>query len=331
MTKNIYTFSPQIAQFEVDPKNYTDAKEKTFRGGCGVAFFVIDNNNKKKYVNKRTLRKLSSRPDDFDTKIFIQEVTTFALYRHPAIVPFIGYAIDEKRYGNIYLEYMENGSLDQYIEKKSKDPLFDDTHKLIISYGIARAMKFLHSHRILHRDLKSENILLDTQLRPYITDFGTSKASDSSKQTSQTVQQTTACIMPPEFVTDYLKFNRTFPIDVYSYAMVLYHLWTEQTPYPKDSSISFIIQKTLDCDRPKFPSNSSLSENWQKLITQCWDKDPVNRPTFSEICDRLETNDFITPDINKELFDTYKSIIDLAPTSSPKTVPQVMLEEVAKE
>ena len=57
----------------------------------------------------------------------------------------------------------------------------------------------------------------------------------------------------------------------------------------------------------------------------------MNRPTFSEICDRLETNDFITPDINKELFDTYKSIIDLAPTSSPKTVPQVMLEEVAKE
>ena len=73
MTKNIYTFSPQIAQFEVDPKNYTDAKEKTFRGGCGVAFFVIDNNNKKKYVNKRTLRKLSSRPVDFDTKFLFKK------------------------------------------------------------------------------------------------------------------------------------------------------------------------------------------------------------------------------------------------------------------
>ena len=67
---------------------------------------------------------------------------------------------------------MENGSLVNYLIKEHKK--MDVTEKLIVAYGISCGMEYLHSLEIIHRDLKGDNVLLDNQLRPYITDFGTS-------------------------------------------------------------------------------------------------------------------------------------------------------------
>lgn len=301
-------------EFEIDPNQFTqNDKRKVIKGGCGICIFVTKTGTTEEYVCKRTIRKLKIEDGkkNLDFILFDQEVDVLAQYHHPAIVPFIGYAIDQKHYGNIFLKFIENGSLDTYIKSVHKYPqnnLLDNTNKLIISYGIARAMEFLHSHEILHRDLKSENVLLDKELRPYITDFGTSKAINAA-HTSQTVQQTTTRIMPPEYITDYEKYNRTPPIDVYSYAMVLYELWTEKPPYDEKCTISSVIDKTLKNDRPKF-SSPAPGKNWQDLITQCWSESPENRPTFTKIVNRLESDEFVNSDIDIQKFESYKQMID---------------------
>lgn len=317
-------------EFEIDPNQFTqNDKRKVIKGGCGICIFVTKTGTTEEYVCKRTIRKLKIEDGkkNLDFILFDQEVDVLAQYHHPAIVPFIGYAIDQKHYGNIFLKFIENGSLDTYIKSVHKYPqnnLLDNTNKLIISYGIARAMEFLHSHEILHRDLKSENVLLDKELRPYITDFGTSKAINAA-HTSQTVQQTTTRIMPPEYITDYDKFNRTPPIDVYSYAMILYELWTERPPYSEKDTISTIITKTLANDRPKF-SSPGPSENWQRLITQCWDEKPENRPTFSDIVELLESEHFITSNIDKQRFESYKQMVDSGSSSNPQPIQNLQPE-----
>ncbi|KAK8893659.1 hypothetical protein M9Y10_022086 [Tritrichomonas musculus] len=307
--------SAEIEKFKVDGNDFEPIRSKgSIKGGCCVVVFVKSIKNQKEYVLKRTLRKL--KKGDFQEKLYYNEIMTLSKFHHPAIVPFIGFCIDPKGYGNTYLEYMENGSLDSFINSDlAKGPSFDDTRKLIISYGIARAMKYLHSHKIIHRDLSIRNILLDAELHPYVSGFSTSTGIDTIKS-SQTVQQTTATIMPPEFITDYDKYNRTTPIDVYSYAMLLYYLWIGQPPYNENETISLIINKVLANVRPQFPPTPSLSEHWKNLIRSCWDEKPSKRPTFSDICKMLESEDFITSNIDKALFNSYKEMIDSASGAS---------------
>lgn len=316
-----------INKFEVNPGDFKKIPKKpTLKGGCGTVTFMTDP-DKRRVVCKTTNENLSK-----SEKVFRQEVAILATCKHPAIVEFIGWCINKKK-GNIYLIALEKGSLEDLISKSMKgnpDPLWDDTHKLIISYGIARAMKYLHSINILHRDLKSENILLDDKLYPYVTDFGTSKNADDIK-TSQTVKQTTAKIMPPEFLKDYEKYNRTKPIDVYSYAMILFYLWSEKQPFPEDNPL-IIVEKTIKNIRPQFPDDAP-EEKWRNLILHCWEQDPAFRPTFDAICNLLESPEFVTPEAKKE-FDEYKKYLDSGTTSTTvetKKAPQDPIKKLKED
>ena len=76
-------------------------------------------------------------------------------------------------------------TLQQFISQKSKDAL-DDTQKLIILYGIAKGMSFVHKKGCVHRDLKPANILLDANKYPVICDFGLAKFVNSPEQTETT-------------------------------------------------------------------------------------------------------------------------------------------------
>ena len=297
----------KFKKYEVSRKDFENIHdEKTICGGLARTTFVIQKSTGQKCACKSTLQKIAKIE-----RFFYNEIDALARINHPAIVPFIGYAIDNKR-GYIYLKYMEKGSLVDLIRQNranSIDPLWDDTHKLIISYGVAQAMKYLHSNNILHRDLKPQSILLDTELHPYISSFSTSKGVDDPID-SKTIHQTTVLFMAPEFIEDPEKYNRTKPIDVYSYAMVLYYIWTEQLPYDENNSLHEILDKVLKNERPKFPSAISPNENWQHLITRCWDQSPGGRPTFSEICSLLESEHFVTSNIDKNMFQNYKKIFD---------------------
>lgn len=307
-----------IEPFKVNPKNFKKANKKVIPGGQGSVSFFIDSTTNKKVVLKQSNESLKNQAKI----LFYQEIETLVLAHHPAIVKFVGWAITSKNKGNIYLEEASKGSLDSMIKKSQAgeaDPLWDDTHKLIISYGIAQAMRYLHSLTLLHRDLKCENVLLDDNLYPYVTDFGTSKTVDDVK-TSQTVQQTTARIMPPEFLDDYQKYNRSLPIDVYSYAMVLFYLWTEKEPFEGLSNLA-IIEKTIKQIRPEFPSNKPLSEKWKTLIERCWAQDFTQRPTFEEICNLLESPEFLTSEIDKGLFNEYKAKLEKEAGTTPTPPP----------
>lgn len=96
-------------------------------------------------------------------------VKKLAAIHHPAIIPFIGYS-DHKNRGSLYFKLMANNSLEDLIQSGSNQQ-YDFTRKLIISYGIACAIEYLHSHDIVHQNIKSTNVLLDEELRPYLADL----------------------------------------------------------------------------------------------------------------------------------------------------------------
>ena len=94
--------------------------------------------------------------------------------------------------------------------------------------------------------------------------------------------------------------------------MILYNLWTEKEPYDSCNHQIEIVEKILHNIRPEFPQGDSLNDKWKQFICSCWDQDPNCRTTFDEICERLESPDFITSKMDKKMFDFYKEILDKA-------------------
>ncbi|KAK8839287.1 hypothetical protein M9Y10_032219 [Tritrichomonas musculus] len=181
-----------------------------------------------------------------------------------------------------------------------------DTRKLIISYGIARSIKYLHSNNIIHQFLNSTNIFLDSELFPHIRHF--EKKIDFEDHDFFSIEEIYS--LSPELYEDFYSFSHSKSINAYGYAIILYELWTEQRPFPGTTLRMEIADFVLKGKRPTFQSKSSPSEKWQKLICDCWSQDPNARPTFEQICQILESEDFAGSCEDKELFDMYKRLID---------------------
>lgn len=244
---------------------------------------------------------------------FYKKVELFATYHHPAIIEFIGFA-EFRHKGCIYLVEPEKCSLEDIISNSAlgnPDLLWDDTHKLIIAYGIARAMKYLHSHDILLQNLKLDNIFLDSNLFPYIIDFGfLYSIEDLSHIPKSNIVRIEFCNTAPELLADYEENRNKKPHEVFAYSLILYRLMTE-LELCQNVNIFDYFDKMIKNQRPEFPPDNSLDEKWKNLIQQCWNQDPESRPTFQQICNILESPEFVST-IDKDLFDSYKELLDKA-------------------
>lgn len=294
-----------LSKWIVDKTNFVKDKTRKsiYDGGGSAVSFWIQKGTKRKCAKKTTLNPLV---EDF-RKHFDREILILAKYHHPAIIPFIGY-YEEKNLGNIYLETMENGSLERFIDKVNKEKTndLDDTQKLIISYGIAAALEYLHSHNVLHRDIKPLNVLLDSKIYPYITDFDFSKESNPNLSTYQSITMSTAAYTSPEFYSQSDVYAHTKYIDYYAYGMLLYRLITELVPF-KHMNPFQVYSALKSGARPTIPDFTP--DHWKKLIEQCWDNNPTVRPDFTTICNILESSDFVNSSIDMKRYNEYKNII----------------------
>lgn len=298
------------SDFELDPDKGTSKKS----GANGIVTFCIQKSTGKKCVKKKTIKRLK---EEDVRRNFDREVHILGTHKHPALVELIGY-YEQKKSGFIILKTIDKGSLDVNIKKNNKggekDPLWDDTHILIIAYGVACAMEFIQSDNIVHRDLKPSNILLDSKLYPYVTDFGTSKQLDPSLSIQQTISGTTPIIMAPEFFEDPFNTKDSLMLDYYAYGITIYHLITGLEPFEKYALLALMNAVTKG-ERPPIPDY--VPSHWKKLIEDCWRQNPTERPNFTEICDTLESKTFVNDSIDKAVFNAYKKIVKpLRPSAS---------------
>lgn len=148
---------------EVQIINLEDFKiiKQIGRGSFGSVFLICDITTSIKYFAKISYK---TKPNS-KKNAFIREISAYLKIVHPAILPIYGYSHKDfkgKDHPTIILEYMKNRSLDQVLRFNKKIlSEFTGTKKYIILIGVAFGMEYLHSRRIIHRDLKVENILLD--------------------------------------------------------------------------------------------------------------------------------------------------------------------------
>ena len=283
-------------------------------GGFSEVFQIMERGSGKKYAAKISLKEVDLN-SHAEMLYISREVNILSKLVHPSILRFIGFCphnFKKEPKPVLVTEYLTNGSLGQILEleRAGRSPAgWDQTKKLVVIYGIAVGMAYLHSHNILHRDLKPDNILLDDYLFPKIADFGLSKiyhtdSSIISMESSTNIKGTPAYIAPE--IWDDPEYTKA--ADVYSFAYIMYEIMTGEVPLKNINMVQIIPKICVEGFRPQF--KYPIPDSYRKLIEGCWNGIPTKRPSFQYIADLLENDSsFITEGVEEIDFHGYVDFV----------------------
>lgn len=280
-------------------------------GNYGQVYKIRNKETKIWYAAKRSLHPLTD-PNDVTLKMLESEINNLVKLKHPAIISCYGYSkVDfSKEPFPVFVMEFADKTLSAVIELERKsisDQLYF-SQKLKCAIGIAFGMVYLHSHDILHRDLKPDNILLTKECMPKITDFGLSKNLKSQHDILGDKVVGTAPYIAPEIWKNSQYSKKS---DVYAFGMILFEMLTLERPFffkqPHE-----VKEDVLKGKRPLFPpSSQNLQQEYKNLIIWCWHDKPDNRPTFEQIVDYIIENaqNMMTISDDKGEFDRYVDYI----------------------
>ncbi|XP_022882418.1 G-type lectin S-receptor-like serine/threonine-protein kinase At4g27290 [Olea europaea var. sylvestris] len=206
----------------LEATNYFSPGNKIGEGGFGPVYKGVL--RKGKEIAVKRLSKYSIQGDDE----FKNEVILIAKLQHRNLVNLIGCCIHEEEKILIY-EFMPNNSLDTYIFDKDRGRLLDWEKRFQIINGIARGLLYLHQDsrlRIIHRDLKAGNILLDADMNPKISDFGMARSFGGNEIEANTRRVVgTYGYMSPEYVVD---GHFSVKSDIFSFGVLILEIISGQ-------------------------------------------------------------------------------------------------------
>ncbi len=221
---------------------------------------------------------------------FCNETFIWSKLNHPNIVPLFGICVPRKMVHPycMVMALKAKGSLYQYLH--SKNPINWDQRKQL-ALDIISAIKHLHTKDILHRDLKSLNVLVDTQsskLHAYLTDFGLSVVKNQTvTQSNDSFNQSAGTLlwMAPELLRGKKCTKAT---DIWAYGMILWELAARKRPFA-DAHASVISTLIKDGELPEIPGTTP--SYFSTIIKQCLQKEPVGRPDAKSLVDLLSKDD----------------------------------------
>ncbi|DBB05340.1 TPA: hypothetical protein ACH3X3_010560 [Trebouxia sp. C0006] len=215
-----------------------------------------------------------------------------AALRHPNVVMFMGLCLEPPC---IVTEFCARGSLYDVLKKARSTPAFaqqlDWSRRISMALDAAKGVLQLHSHKppILHRDLKSPNMLVDRHWRVKVTDFNLSRMvkSGSSNASVTSMLANNPRWLAPEVVC---KHDYSKAADVYSFGIILWEMMTWRLPWDDLNPFQIMLVLTQQRDRPEIPPLDTLPgqplpdiEDYIGLMQDCWSEDVLKRPRFEDI------------------------------------------------
>ncbi|RLN44819.1 hypothetical protein BBJ28_00011578 [Nothophytophthora sp. Chile5] len=273
------------------PREKVLTQQLLSRGGYGEVYYGLFNGRS---VAIKTLlpenRKSVKHVNDF-----LAEIKLMSTLEHPRIVEFVGVAWDSLTDLCVVLEYMEGGDLRALLAsyEAQNHPVGFDRSKVTIALHVAHALTYLHSlvPPVLHRDLKSKNILLSPELDAKVTDFGISR---ERVDRTMTAGVGTSLWMAPEVMMGERYDDKA---DMFSFGVVLSELDLHTLPYShaKENSNSgrkvpdTAILQMVALGKLRIGFSPKALESVVALGEACSSVDPNERPTAAEALYKLQT------------------------------------------
>jgi serine/threonine protein kinase len=268
-------------------------------GGFGKVFKAVDRATQKEIAIKQLFEDKLFGPRLLR---FIAEIRTMARCNHFFLVSLVGFTIEPPFC--IATEFMPGGSLDTKARIRKGGGALTGSQLTIIVMGISHAMAHIHSNGIVHRDLKTANILLDKYLFPHIADFGTA-TFEKSDGAALTAKLGTPNYMAPELIQGQAYTNK---VDVYSFGMILYELVEGLRPFA-GLQPDQIFQRVVE-EKVRPPFSGGAARQLEKLAQRCWAQEPDKRPTFQEIYAMFKTGQVAFPDAKTKEIQKFDVLIE---------------------
>ncbi|XP_029128277.1 probable leucine-rich repeat receptor-like protein kinase At5g49770 isoform X3 [Cajanus cajan] len=230
---------------------------------------------------------------------FKAEIELLSRVHHKNLVSLVGFCFEREEQMLVY-EFVQNGALKDALTGKS-GIILSWTRRLKVALGAARGLAYLHEHAdppIIHRDIKSNNILLDENYTAKVADFGLSKSIlDDEKDHVTTQVKGTMGYLDPDYYTSQQLTEKS---DVYSFGVLMLELITARKPIERGKYIVKVVRNTIDKTKdlyglhqiidPAICSGSTLEgfEKFVDLAMECVEVMGAERPAMSDVVKEIE-------------------------------------------
>ncbi|HEX6152725.1 MAG TPA: protein kinase, partial [Solirubrobacterales bacterium] len=250
-------------------------------GGMSTVYLARDTTLDRQVAVKVLHREMSEQADQLER--FRQEARAVAKLSHPNVVAVID-AGEDGGHPYIVFEYVEGETLKQRINRVGA---LDAQESLAYAIEIARGLTVAHNRRMIHRDIKPQNVLIDSEGRAKLTDFGISRQLEQDGMTATGRVLGTTDYVAPEQAMGHPVDQRS---DVYSLGVVLYEMLTGQVPFTADSQVG-VAMKHVNEELPDVQQRRpELSAAAALVVERATAKDPDQRyQQVGELIDDLAT------------------------------------------
>ncbi len=264
-----------------------------------------------RFVAIKVLKQEFSEDSSFVTK-FRAEAQSAAGLEHPNIVNIYDVGSENGLY-YIVMEYVEGITLKTYIEKKGQLSFKESAS---IAIQVARGIEAAHNKNIIHRDIKSQNIIISTDGKVKVTDFGIAKATSSNTISSDVMGS--VHYASPEQARNGFVDGRS---DIYSLGIVMFEMVTGRVPFDGDTTVAVALQHLQEeIARPSIYA-PDLPISFEKIILKCTQKTPDRR---------YQTIEELLTDIRRSLAHPDEDFVTIAPLVDGGKTKVISPEELDK-
>ena len=246
-----------------------------------LKFILFDKKKEKRFKtkNQKEADKIEEYIEDHS------EITIHHKLKHKNITDIYGY-FPIKGGSCIAMENCKHGDLENFKKKIIKKSYFSETLSCYLSFQILEAILYLHKNKIIHMDIKPQNILVDEYLNVKLSDFSISLDYKNFTKNIPLSRQGTFYFISPEAIDNKeIKVEEASKIDIFSFGITLYYMVFCNFPYDiakvKDKDYEQ-LKKNIEENELKFPEKPSHSKKFENFIKKCLEKDIKKRYNIYE-------------------------------------------------